>query len=314
MAACDKGHSFDLYRDSIGGTPKSIYPLGVTEGWSPNSTYYVAPEYASAAISAVDSTSLCHGVAASRDGNSVYFSTDSTGGSSRIFNFWGWVPNGAAGQAPKIFSVAGNSYYSAAANTGNRLGVATMPLWVPPARAAAAPLYKGLAQAPSGLTLGVLTALFATQGGIAGSSVLVTPSSGGAAGAFDVRCAPGFFGSPILGLTSSGAVAALASLSTRCSPCTRPAALDASVFFLNSTSGGFPGEPQNFLQVCKLGFYSPTGGLGRSTCVRDAATLTYTLPTSPVCAPAPAGYRRRRDLRLGLGVSAALLPMFGESA
>ena len=290
MAACDKGHSFDLYRDSIGGTPKSIYPLGVTEGWSPNSTYYVAPEYASAAISAVDSTSLCHGVAASRDGNSVYFSTDSTGGSSRIFNFWGWVPNGAAGQAPKIFSVAGNSYYSAAANTGNRLGVANMPLWVPPARAAAAPLYKGLAQAPSGLTLGVLTALFATQGGIAGSSVLVTPSSGGAAGAFDVRCAPGFFGSPILGLTSSGAVAALASLSTRCSPCTRPAALDASVFFLNSTSGGFPGEPQNFLQVCKLGFYSPTGGLGRSTCVRDAATLTYTLPTSPVCAPAPAGY------------------------
>ena len=288
MAACDKARYFNLYRDNqCGGPGRSPYPLGVTAGWSPNATYYCIPEYASAAISAVDTSNLCHGVAASRDGDSVYFSTDSADGTSRIFNFWGWVRGGERGQAPRIFSVAGNSYFSAAPRASNRLGVANT--WVPPTRTAAAPLFKGLAQAPSGLTLGVITALFATQGGLAGRSVLVTPSSSGAAGAFDVRCAPGFFGAPLLALSASGAAAALSSLATRCSPCTRPAALDASVLFRNATSGGFPGEPENFLQICAAGSYSPSGGLGRTTCVRDAATLTYTLPTSAVCVRAPAG-------------------------
>jgi hypothetical protein len=48
-------------------------------------TYYVMPEHGSAAVSAVDSTSLCHAVASSRDGNAAYFSTVSAG-SSRVFN------------------------------------------------------------------------------------------------------------------------------------------------------------------------------------------------------------------------------------
>ena len=235
FGACDKARYFNLYRDNQGGGPgRSPYPLGVTAGWSPNATYYTIPEYASAAVSAVDTSNLCHGVAASRDGDSLYFSTDSADGTSRIFNFWGWVRGGAPGQAPRIFSVAGNSYFSAAPRASNRLGVANT--WVPPTRTTAAPQFKGLAQAPSGLTLGVLNALFATEGGLAGRSVLVTPSSSGAAGSFDVRCAPGFFGAPLLALSAPGAAAALSSLATRCSPCTRPAALDATVFVPESTN------------------------------------------------------------------------------
>ena len=286
FVACDKSYTLNTYRDTLGGTGQTPYPLGTTRGFSNTTTAYLSPAFAGSAISSADSSSLCHGVVASRDGNSAYVSTASAG-SSRIFGLFGWAAGGAVGTSPGVFSVAGNSYVNAPANAANRLGVANVPVWTVASRAAAAPFYKGLSQAPSGLTRALAQALFTE--GVAGTSINVVRSATGPAGTVDIRCAPGFYGAPLLALSASGAAGLLSSLSARCTPCARPAALDASVLFLNSTSGGFPGEPENFLLVCAAGSYSPSGGLGRSTCVRDAATLTYTLPASAVCVIAPAG-------------------------
>lgn len=198
---------------------------------------------------------------------------------------WGWSPNGTAGTAPLIFSVAGNSIINAPANTANRLGVANVPVWTVASRAAAAPFYKGLSQAPSGLTRAFVQALYTA--GVAGTKLRVVPSATGAAGSVDIFCAPGYFGTPLLAVSASGAAALLPTIASYCSPCTRPAALSASVQFLNVSA--LPGEPGNFLLTCGSGAYSPSGGLGRTTCSSDAAVPTYSLPATAVCVATPPG-------------------------
>jgi hypothetical protein len=85
---------------------------------------------------------------------------------------------------------------------------------------ATTPIFKGIAQAPTDLQAAFLSALAAVDSTV----IQMTPAASGAAGAFDVRCQPGYYGAPLLGVTTLTAAAATSALATLCSPCATAAA------------------------------------------------------------------------------------------
>jgi hypothetical protein len=251
-----------------------------------------------ATTSIIDTSNQCFGVSTSRDGQNVYFTTDTAGGYSRIFNLFGWGYNGT-GSTPRAFSVNSNNMWSTVPNNGNKAGVMSAPLWVGGgaggttavvAPIPAAPMYKGIANAPSGLGNTFLNAFF--KEGLAGYKITIAPAASGVPGDFDVRCLPGFFGAPLLGVNGGNAASVAGSLGSMCSLCTAPVGLPTQIVVRMVGKS----DPSAYTLLCQSG-YVPTDAalVGRRVCNPDSAT--FVLGTPPTCVPTPAGLIWRLPMR-----------------
>jgi len=97
LAICDRGNNILVVNDPS----TSGLCAGSATNTSSTPVTPVAPTLSSPATVAltgiVDTTLSCFGVMSSRDGASVFFTTDTPNGFSRIFRMSGWVPGGGAG-------------------------------------------------------------------------------------------------------------------------------------------------------------------------------------------------------------------------
>ena len=269
LAVCDRGSNIDVFNDPTttglcAGTATNISATPLTP---------VTPTLSSAAAAAqtsiVDATGNCYGVAASRDGRAVFFTTDTPGGFSRIFRMQGWTPGGGAAAPVTIWHPVNNWW-----------------LYTPPATAGTAnpnvnwggvantfqniftngqPIFKGIAQTAQIAQGSVCPAGYATGGG-GGACAICPPATYASVGMTSCAPCPGTL-----------AVALLAGRAT----CTCPP---------NYSSGGTSGASL----VCTACPAGSTSAAGSSTCVCTAQYAVYVSAsnscyTAPSTTPSPSG-------------------------
>ena len=302
LATCDRWYVINVFNDPTSANCRGSATTTTASYPSVSQPGYGAPSNAGAmpAGGIADALGTCHSMAASRDGKTVWYTTDAPGGYSRVHTMFGWAPGGGNGAPSVNWSPMNNWYYYGVASSGaslyglvsgatvnsndNRGGAINAYWWQP---LAGQPIYKGTAQTPTNLQASFLAALAAMD-----PSVLrMTPAASGAANAFDVRCQPGYFGSPLLGVTTLTAAAAANALPNMCAPCSMTAAAASPAANAMLVPVG-PWDPAGYTVACKptwtassLTFVSP-----RYQCLTDSAAgggLAAVTAPGLVCLPGP---------------------------
>jgi len=302
LAVCDRWYQINVFNDPTPANCKGSATASTVNFPTVSQPGYGAASNAGAMPTGgiADALGTCHSMAASRDGTQVWYSTDSPGGYSRVHKMFGWSPNGGNGAPLVDWSPMNSYYYYGAQSSGaalygavsgttvfsnnNRGGIINSYWWQP---LSGQPIFKGIAQSPTNLQAAFLLAL----GAIDGSILKMTPAASGVANAFDVRCQPGYYGAPLLGVTTLTAAAATSALATLCSPCATAAAAASPATNAALVAVG-PWDPAGFTASCKatwsassLTFVSP-----RYHCIADSATggnLASTTAPGLACVPGP---------------------------
>jgi hypothetical protein len=150
LAICDRGNNIQVFNDPT--------TTGLCAGSATNSSVTpltpVIPTLSSAAAialtSIVDTTNACFGMMASRDGQAVFFTTDTPGGFSRVFRMQGWVPGGGAGAPLTVWNPVNNWFYytppatSGTVNTNINYGGVANTYWN--LFTNGQPIFKGISQ------------------------------------------------------------------------------------------------------------------------------------------------------------------------